>query len=140
MPARSLSPDVLKLHQAASKARENSYSPYSRHKVGAAIRTSDGKIFAGCNVENSSYGGTVCAERVAIQSAVAACGKIGIAEIVVVTDADPAWPPCGLCRQVIAEFAPPETPVHAATLAGELTSWKFSDLLPAAFTPDHLLK
>lgn len=133
-----MDPKVLKLHQIARTCRENAYSPYSGYKVGAAIRTKDGKYFGGCNVENSSYGGTVCAERVAIQSAIAACGKIEIAEILVITDANPPWPPCGLCRQVIAEFAEPEVVVHASTLEGDLVSQTLGQIFPNAFTPKHL--
>jgi len=129
------------LYEAARKAREFSYSPYSHVKVGAAVRTVDGRIFTGCNVENSSYGGTVCAERVAISKAVSELGKIEIAEVMVVTDASPPWPPCGLCRQVIAEFARPGTrnvDVHAANLQGETRTLLFSELFPDAFTPAHL--
>lgn len=140
MSARPLDPQLLKLHQAACTARDNAYAPYSGYKVGAAIRTSNGKIFSGCNVENSSYGGTVCAERVAIQNAVAACGKIEIEEVLVVTDATPPWPPCGLCRQVIAEFAKPSAKVHASTLEGDMISHAFEKLFPEAFTPAHLSK
>jgi cytidine deaminase len=128
------------LFQAAKKARENSYSPYSGEKVGSAIRLTNGKIFAGCNVENSSYGATICAERTAIQSAVASEGpKIEITEVLVVTDHDPAWPPCGLCRQVIAEFGLRST-IHAADLSSVKSSMSFSDLYPSAFTPEHLKK
>ncbi|MCM2278769.1 MAG: cytidine deaminase [Oligoflexia bacterium] len=132
-------PAALKdLWKAAATARAHSHSPYSGAKVGAAIRTSDGRIFAGCNVENSSYGGTVCAERGAIQTAVAAQGKIRIAEILVLTDASPAWPPCGLCRQVIAEFAGPGALIHACNPQGEYWSTSLAKLLPNAFTPAHL--
>jgi cytidine deaminase len=133
-------PEIETLLTAAKKARENSYSPYSQHKVGAALRTSDGKIFSGCNVENSSYGATVCAERVAIQSAVAAGGKLEITEILVLTDATPPWPPCGMCRQVIAEFASINLVVYSANLSGETKHKAFSDLFPEAFTPSHLIK
>ncbi len=127
------------LFQQAKAARENAYCPYSGHKVGAALLTSGGEIFVGCNVENSSYGATQCAERVAIQNAVSKLGKIKISEILVVTDADPAWPPCGLCRQVIAEFGP-EARIHISTLKGEIKSFPFSELFPHAFTPQNLGK
>ena len=110
-------PEILELYEAAKKARENSYSPYSGFKVGAALRTVDGRIFAGCNVENSSYGATICAERGAIQTAAAAVGSFKIKEILVVTDASPAWPPCGLCRQVITEFSENAT-LHVTNLKG----------------------
>ncbi len=125
------------LFEAAREARTRAYSPYSEHKVGAAVRTRDGKIFSGCNVENSSYGATVCAERVAIQKAVSELGSIDIQEIMVVTDANPPWPPCGMCRQVIAEFGV-NSIIYAVNLEGQLKSSRFSELLPDAFTPAHL--
>ncbi|OFZ80918.1 MAG: cytidine deaminase [Bdellovibrionales bacterium RIFOXYD1_FULL_53_11] len=129
----------MALYEAAKAARANAYSPYSGHKVGAAIKTADGEIYGGCNIENSSYGATNCAERVAIQSAVAAIGGIRISEVMVVTDATPPWPPCGICRQVIAEFGG-EATVIAANLSGECRVMKLAEILPDAFTPEHLTK
>lgn len=126
------------LYEAAKAARERSYSPYSGHKVGAAIRTADGTVFGGCNVENSSYGGTVCAERVAIQKAVSE-GHLKVVEVMVVTDFSPPWPPCGMCRQVIAEFSDGAL-LHTANLSGECESFAFHELQPRAFTPGHLIK
>lgn len=127
------------LYEKALAVRLNAYSPYSRHKVGAALQASDGKVYTGCNVENSSYGGTNCAERTAIFKAVSEIGpSMRIVEIVVVTDATPAWPPCGFCRQVLAEFTSSETPVRAINLNGEAIVTRFGDLLPQAFTPAHL--
>lgn len=131
---------MAELTKAAIQARKNAHAPYSGHQVGAAIRTSDGKVFAGCNVENSSFGGTVCAERVAIQSAVAAVGKFHLAEVTVVTDVSPPWSPCGLCRQVMAEFGTSSTRVNATNLQGESRSWTLGELFPDAFTPAHLAK
>ena len=129
------------LFKKACAARKKSYSPYSQFKVGAAIQLSNKKVFSGCNVENSSYGGTVCAERTAIFKAVSESGpKIVIEEVVVVTDASPAWPPCGLCRQVIAEFSTPKTKIHAMNLKGECRTSSFEELLPQAFLPEHLKK
>ncbi len=129
------------LYSAAKKARLRSYSPYSGHQVGAAIRLKNGKVYSGANVENSSYGGTVCAERVAIWKAVTEEGKpISIAEVCVVTDAKRAWPPCGLCRQVIAEFASPKTRVISVNLQGKSEESTFEVLMPHAFTPGYLLK
>jgi len=133
--------DIKEVFEAAKKAREHSYSPYSGAKVGAAIRLRNGHVYSGCNVENSSYGAAVCAERTAIQKAVSEEGpKIEITEVVVVTDANPPWPPCGLCRQVIAEFTPSSQSctIHSADLASIRSSMRFSDLYPSAFTPDHL--
>lgn len=129
-----------KLLKAAISARKNSHSPYSKHKVGAAIRLKSGEIFSGCNIENASYGGTVCAERVAIWKAVSELGKVEVAEVVVVTDAKEAWPPCGFCRQVLSEFATAKTLVHTADLKAIQKSFKFSELLPAVFDGDFLKK
>jgi len=128
------------LFEAARTARDRSHSPYSGRKVGAAILTEDGKVYIGCNVENSSYGATVCAERVAIQKGVSEQGAFRIKEILVVTEASPPWPPCGMCRQVIAEFGGGDVPVHAVNLKGELVTRRFSELYPEAFTPAHLAK
>jgi cytidine deaminase len=141
MSATKLSAPTAELYRMACQFRERSYSPYSRHKVGAALRLSDGRVFGGCNVENSSYGGTVCAERTAILKAVSESDEpVTIAEIVVVTDATPPWPPCGLCRQVIAEFASPATSLVATNLQGEAVTTPFSEIFPNAFTPQHLKK
>ncbi len=131
---------IRELYDSAANTRNWSYSPYSGHKVGAAIRTRSGRVYSGCNVENSSYGATVCAERVAIQSAIAAEGRIEIEEILVITDATPPWPPCGMCRQVIAEFALGTTVVHAANLKGEIESRTLSKIFPEAFTPAHMAR
>lgn len=133
-----MSPSTRDLFKAACDARERSYSPYSGHKVGAAIRMEDGTIYSGCNIENSSYGGTVCAERVAIQKAVSE-GNTRIQEVMVVTASTPPWPPCGICRQVIAEFSS-AAKLHTANLSGEHQSFEFAELFPQAFTPSHLLK
>ena len=125
------------LISAATLARKKSYSPYSKIQVGAAVLTGDGSQFSGCNIENASYGGTNCAERVAIQKAISEKGAVELKEIAVVTDANPPWPPCGLCLQVIAEFGP-RAIIHCANLKGEIRSFKLSDLLPEAFSPKHI--
>jgi cytidine deaminase len=93
-----------RLVDAARRARENAYAPYSEYRVGAAIATEDGSIFSGCNVENASYGATICAERTAIVRMVASGGSTPIACAIVV-GGDRVAPPCGICRQVLAEFA-----------------------------------
>ncbi len=129
---------LKELYKSALLARENAYVPYSGFKVGAAIRTADGHVFSGCNVENSSYGGTNCAERVAIQKAVSERGPLSIVEIMIVTHADPAWPPCGMCRQVIAEFAGENPVIYTANLNGIYQKFLFESLFPYAFTPEHL--
>ncbi len=107
-----------KLLDAAQAARENSYSPYSKFKVGAAVLTSDGSIFTGTNIENASYGLTVCAERNAIFAAVGA-GKRNIRALALVTQKLPGLDfnsPCGACRQVMSEFIAPDAPVLIAVL------------------------
>ena len=101
--APELPPDLAELVLRASAVRERAYAPYSRFLVGAALRAENGQIFIGCNVENASYGGTICAERSAILAMVAA-GQRTITSIAVFTDADTLAMPCGLCRQVISEF------------------------------------
>ena len=99
-----------KLEQAAKKVMRHAHAPYSKFHVGAAILLTNGKIFSGCNVENSSYGMTNCAERTAIFSAVATLGpKIEIRAVAVANDHDVACSPCGACRQVIYEFGPDAT-------------------------------
>lgn len=130
---------VSELVAKAMDARLHSHSPYSRVKVGAAIRTVSGEIFGGCNIENSSFGATICAERVAIHSAICA-GYDQIAEVAVVTDASPPWPPCGLCRQVMIEFGDPKMKIVTANLKGETKSFTLKELVPEAFTPKHLKK
>ena len=125
------------LFEAATEVRERAWAPYSRFKVGAAALFEDGAVFAGCNVENASYGLGVCAERNAIGQAVAH-GKTKLRAIAVVADAQQPTPPCGACRQVIAEFAPPSTPVHFRNLQGDEARYTLGDLLPHAFTKDFL--
>lgn len=122
------------LKQQAIAAMKQSYSPYSKRTVGAAIRLSDGKIFTGCNIENSSFGGTVCAERVAVWNAVSTLGgNIQITDVYVATEASPPWSPCGLCRQVINEFVAKDCKIVLVNNAGEELSFKHTELLPQAF-------
>ena len=129
--------DTKTLRTRAFEAAQNSHSPYSLAKVGSAIVTSDGTIYGGCNIENSSFGGTVCAERVAIWKAISE-GHRQLKKVYVYTDA--GWPPCGLCRQVMSEFAAPDLEIVIGDKAGREQVWKFTDLLPLAFTPEHLTK
>jgi cytidine deaminase len=123
--------DFDKLLELARKAALNAYSPYSGYKVGAALLCSDGQVFTGCNVENASYSLTICAERNALFQAVnAGCREfLGIA---IYVDSDELFPPCGACRQVLAEFNP-ALPVVYANRVQTLTS-DLSALLPAAFS------
>lgn len=126
------------LFARAKAAQKNSHSPYSKKKIGAALVTKDGRIFSGCNVENASYGGTVCAERVAIFKAVSDGARGPIQQICVISDEKTPWPPCGFCRQVLAEFAGPDTLIHLANARGIQRTWFFGDLFPEAFGPKHL--
>lgn len=120
---------------AAAAARECAYAPYSRFLVGAAVLTG-GRIFGGCNVENASYGLTICAERSAAFAAVSA-GERRIDAVAIVTDTERPTPPCGACRQVLREFGPDMT-VVSATVSGLRTTHKLSDLLPDSFGPESL--
>lgn len=119
---------------AAAAARRNAHAPYSKYEVGAALLAEDGSVTTGCNVENASYGLTICAERVALGAAVAA-GKTSFKAIAIVADEGPAPLPCGACRQVMAEFCPPELPVYIAG-AGYTDGYEtttLGELLPHAF-------
>ena len=113
------------------------YAPYSGFRVGAAILTGSGDVHAGCNVENASYGATICAERAAVCALISAHGQQEITEIVVVTDAVSPWPPCGVCRQVLWEFGP-RARVWWANLQGQASTSLMSELLPHAFSPEDL--
>ncbi len=121
----------------AKKARDNAYAPYSNFKVGAAVVTRSGKIFTGCNIENASYGLTICAERVAIFKAVSE-GERDISSIVVVTDTNPPAAPCGACRQVMREFGK-EIEVIMTNLKGDIIIKSLSELLPLDFGPEDLI-
>ena len=116
---------------AAKQARENAHAPYSNFRVGAAVRASSGRIFGGSNIENASYGLTLCAERVAIFKAISE-GERNFEAVAVVTDADVLTPPCGACRQIIWEFCG-DVPVLLANLQSKRESLKMSDLFPKPF-------
>ena len=122
------------LIQSAREAAENAYCPYSRYPVGAAVLTLDGQIYTGCNVENISYGLSLCAERTALFKAVSAGCRSFAALAVVGGEKRPAAP-CGACRQVLAELCPTETPVFIARLkkGGKVTATTLGDLLPLSF-------
>jgi len=122
---------------AAAAARENAYAPYSRVKIGAAIHAEDGRIHIGANVENAAYPEGLCAEAAAIAAMVAAGARRIVAMAVVSEGAEPA-PPCGGCRQRIAEFAGPDTAIDLATTTGAARRVTLGELLPLAFAPKHL--
>lgn len=125
------------LHTEAVRVRELAHAPYSKFKVGAALQAKSGKVFSGCNVENASYGGTVCAERTAIFKAVST-GDKQFTRIVVVTNAKKPAPPCGFCLQVLAEFCDDNFEVVLATPKKVHSRYKLKQLLPKAFRSDYL--
>lgn len=129
----------MELLQSALDARENAYVPYSGFKVGAAIRCPDGRVFAGCNVENVAYPQGTCAEAGAIAAMIVA-GAREIAEVLVAADSPEPVTPCGGCRQKLAEFAAPDTPVLLADLSEIRVSTTIGALLPGAFTVGHMTR
>ena len=135
--AKKVPATVIRAFEAARNVRNRAYAPYSKFKVGAALVTAAGEIVTGCNVENASYGGTVCAERVALLKAVSE-GHSKIEHVVVVTDgAAPAYP-CALCLQTMAEFLEPKSEIWIADLRGVTAKHKFRELLPHSFGPREL--
>ena len=124
------------LIEAAKQARENAHAPYSNFRVGAALRSTSGRIFGGCNVENATYGLTICAERVAIFKAISE-GERGFSAIAVVTDTEAPTPPCGACRQLIWEFCG-DIPVSMANLDGKIEVMQMRELFPRAFDDSNL--
>ena len=135
--SEALGPADEQLVKVAALARERAYAPYSKYKVGAAIRTKLNKIHSGANVENASYGLSICAERCAVFAAVAAGDTKDYDAIAVVVGGDQLPSPCGACRQVLAEFSP-ETKVVLATTTGRRRSTTLRELLPDAFTAANL--
>jgi cytidine deaminase len=127
-----MSAPLAAMLDAARAALVNAHAPYSRFRVGACVRAASGRLYAGCNVENASYGLTECAETVAIGAMVAAGDRV-ITEIVVMTERPEPCPPCGRCRQQLAEFAPPQTRVHLCGPDGVRLTTTLGELLPLAF-------
>ncbi|MDP2738012.1 MAG: cytidine deaminase [Pseudorhodobacter sp.] len=129
----------MPLLAAASAVREHAYAPYSHFKVGAAIRATSGQIYTGCNVENVAYPEGTCAEAGAIAAMVAA-GETRISEVLVIADSPAPVPPCGGCRQKLAEFAAPETRVTLATTDGKTRVTTVAELLPGSFSAAHMAR
>jgi cytidine deaminase len=121
--------------EAARAVQQRAYAPYSRFRVGCALEAEDGRVFVGCNVENASYGLTICAERAAVCAAVAS-GAGRLRRAVVVTDVDPPAAPCGACRQVLSEFG--RDLVITGVGSGSELRWTMAELLPSAFGPEQL--
>ena len=121
------------LFAAASEARTRAYAPYSDFQVGAALLTEEGVLFSGGNVENASYGLSICAERNAVSRAVLE-GHHRIRAVAILVDTDEPTPPCGMCRQTLAEFATPGMEVRSRNLQGKELRTTLQELLPHAFT------
>ncbi|OAH56049.1 MULTISPECIES: cytidine deaminase [Bacillaceae] len=129
--------DQYVLIEEAKKARELAYAPYSKFKVGAALLSKDGRIFGGCNIENAAYSVVNCAERTAIFKAWSE-GVTNYTAIAVIADTKRPVPPCGACRQVIAELCPPDMKVILTNLEGDVQTITVTELLPGAFSPEDL--
>ena len=121
---------------AARKARENAYAPFSRFNVGAALWAKSRKIYKGCNIENATYGLTVCAERVAVLKAISE-GERGFAAIAIVADTEKLTPPCGACRQILWEFCG-DMEIILANLRGKVETYRLSELYPNPFEKKFL--
>lgn len=124
------------LTEAALAAREHAHAPYSHFRVGAAIEAEDGRLFSGCNVENATYGLTVCAERVAVWKAISE-GARRFRRVTICADTDRLTPPCGACRQILWEFCG-DIEVILINLSGQQETLRMSDLFPRAFDASFL--
>jgi cytidine deaminase len=131
-----VSKQIENIWKEALKAQKNAYAPYSHFDVGAAV-SAQGKIFAGCNVENASYGATICAERSAVVQAVSA-GKPKIDNLVLITETEHGVPPCALCLQVLAEFCKPNLTIWIGTSKGIYSKVQLKDLLTSPFRKKDL--
>ncbi|MDF1503023.1 cytidine deaminase [Roseisolibacter sp. H3M3-2] len=135
-PAAPAHPRHDELVALAREAMARAYAPYSRFRVGAALLTADGAVVTGCNVENAAYPSGICAERGAVAAAVAQ-GRRDFALLVLATEGAEPAPPCGMCRQVLVEFAP-ALPIVSVTADGRAERWSMAELLPRPFTPAWL--
>jgi cytidine deaminase len=129
--------NIEKLIEESKKAREKAYVPYSKFGVGAALLTTDGKVYHGCNIENAAYSMCNCAERTALFSAYAE-GDRDFKMLAVVADTDRPCSPCGACRQVISELCPKDMKVVLTNLKGDIKEITVAELLPGAFSPEDL--
>ncbi len=132
-----MTPDIDELFQAAKAVQANAHAPYSHYRVGAAVRTASGRVFAGCNVENAAYPEGWCAETGAI-SAMVAVGEDRIVAVLTIADGEEIGTCCGGCRQRLREFASGNTPVYAAGPDGIRATFTMAELLPHSFGPEHL--
>ena len=132
-----MTPDIDELFQAAKAVQAKAHAPYSHYRVGAAVRTASGRVFAGCNVENAAYPEGWCAETGAI-SAMVAAGEGKIVAVLTIADGEEIGTCCGGCRQRLREFASGNTPVYAAGPDGIRATFTLADLLPHSFGPEHL--
>ncbi len=129
--------NIEKLIEEAKIAREKAYVPYSKFGVGAALLTTDGKVYHGCNIENAAYSMCNCAERTALFSAYAV-GDRDFQTMVVVADTERPCSPCGACRQVISELCPKDMKMVLTNLKGDILELTVEELLPGAFSPEDL--
>jgi cytidine deaminase len=134
-----MTPQLAALFEAAKAAQARAYVPYSRFKVGAAVRAANGTVFAGCNIENAAYPVGNCAEASAIAAMIMA-GETRIMEAMVIGDGTELCTPCGGCRQRLREFAGPDVKVHVADQNGVRRSFTVDELLPVSFGPDNLVR
>ncbi len=129
----------MSLRNAALAVRNNAHAPYSGFRVGAAIKAASGAVYVGCNVENVAYPQGTCAEAGAIAAMVAA-GDAALNEVYVVADSPMPVPPCGGCRQKLAEFGAGDVPVTMGTIGGDEQATTLAELLPGAFSAEHMNK
>ncbi|MEH7334034.1 cytidine deaminase [Neobacillus drentensis] len=129
--------NIVQLIEEAKNAREKAYVPYSKFGVGAALLTTDGKVYKGCNIENAAYSMCNCAERTALFKALSE-GDRDFQMLAVVADTERPCSPCGACRQVISELCPKEMKVVLTNLKGDIQEMTVEDLLPGAFSPEDL--
>lgn len=134
---RMVTPEAKELVEIALKAKEAAYAPYSGFHVGAALFCDNGKIYTGCNIENASFGATICAERTAIVKAISDGAK-KILALAVSSDSKEATMPCGICRQTISEFCEKDMPLYLSDRNGRFEIYIFNDILPHSFTRKDL--